>query len=750
MALNNINNLHVHVQVDDDAPPPPYSETDIYSNSGASHTPTTNTTLASPRAGLAPLDDAASRDSSSTSGDVIYTPPLTPRTPSTTSHSRPAQLHLRQPQPESGPGLTGAALYFDSRPAPAPTGAPPRETLFHTVTVEDTSLPEHFLYQNEWAARDVTPQDWATFVNFLLPSHIFKENEAVIERKLREEGGSDAASTSGRSQAEAQLDHLRENPAATTRSRQEIEATIHQWNDGFFGPRGISLSLDPAGGSVRMPGGWDAGLEQRLHQHQHEQRQQDSKAGLGAESGPSNRAGPSWSFGGGSGWNRHGRGHGDGRGGHHDPHDHARQHQVDRQTDGRGRKSSQGDEKYQRSGSVSSVSSASSSSSESSIGSLPDYDQVKDHQLPLYAERLRDWTSRPEQVRTKNDVDDLKLELKRTKDASKDMPAACGLDKKALKAQIKTLQAQWKAIKKSQRQTRKARKRERRQRRRAQKREKRQQKREMKKAYRDAKRSHGPSGTHFPPAPPLAPMPLMPPMPPMLPAAAMPPAPPAPPLPPMPTAGPVPPCWNQSLPPGPGGPSQRGMFFAGPDGPLGQRGGPFGSRGPPGEQGPPGLRGLFGGRGFGRGNGGRGGGPWGGRGGPFGGPRGGPFGASRGRGRGRGKGSPRDAPGAWPEEADGERGQEAGVTLAPPCAPPCAPPPRPAPGAASLAKYEAADRIKEEIAELSSKGADLKAGAEKRATEKQIEALTEKLEAARMEADEAYAKEMAAKDAGHY
>lgn len=67
-----------------------------------------------------------------------------------------------------------------------------------------------------------------------------------------------------------------------------------------------------------------------------------------------------------------------------------------------------------------------------------------------------------------------------------------------------------------------------------------------------------------------------------------------------------------------------------------------------------------------------------------------------------------------------------------------------------MAKYEAADRIKEEIAELSSKGADLKAGAEKRATEKQIEALTEKLEAARMEADEAYAKEMAAKDAGHY
>ncbi|KAG8428213.1 hypothetical protein J3459_005942 [Metarhizium acridum] len=187
LAMNaNVNNLHVNVD-DAEAPPPPYSETDIYSNSGGPRSAASSTS----HTGLTPLDDASS------TGETVYTPPLTPRTSSNT--------HLEPRQSAEQPG---AALYFDSRPPPA---NPPTETLVHTVRVESTSLPDDLPYQDDWAARDVTPQDWATFVNFLLPDHTTRGNEAVIERKLRSEEKTDAALTSGRSQAEAQLEQTRDN-----------------------------------------------------------------------------------------------------------------------------------------------------------------------------------------------------------------------------------------------------------------------------------------------------------------------------------------------------------------------------------------------------------------------------------------------------------------------------------------------------------------------------------------------------------
>lgn len=159
----------------------------------------------------------------------------------------------------------------------------------------------------------------------------------------------------------------------------------------------------------------------------------------------------------------------------------------------------------------------------------------------------------------------------------------------------------------------------------------------------------------------------------------------------------------------------------------------FGPSGPFGSRGVFGPGGLFGGPG-GRGNhcswGGRGGaagGPFGGRAG-WGGP-GGPWGA----------GTSRSAPGAWPDEKqddygapDGHgQGQESGVATPPP-------------SAAAAAQYRTADELESEIQRKTTAAIDLENGAEKRAVEKELEALTEKLEQVRLQADEAYARELAA------
>ncbi|KAJ3472403.1 hypothetical protein NLG97_g11017 [Lecanicillium saksenae] len=127
--------------------PPPYSETDIYSNSGAAAVPSAPPTHA---------DDVASRMSSSNE-DIIYTPPDTPRTAST----RGVITGVAQP---------GADLYFESRPPP-PADIIPQSTLVHALQLETQSLPDDFPFPSDWEKRDINAQDWATFINFLLPDH---------------------------------------------------------------------------------------------------------------------------------------------------------------------------------------------------------------------------------------------------------------------------------------------------------------------------------------------------------------------------------------------------------------------------------------------------------------------------------------------------------------------------------------------------------------------------------------------------
>ncbi|KAG6016066.1 hypothetical protein E4U43_004276 [Claviceps pusilla] len=702
----NQNSSHVHQA--DDVPPPPYSATDIYS-----HSPATSFSRLDQAASR--LSSASSSSPSGTGGRVIYTPPLTPRTLSSAD-----TYHHRQSPPQQ---QHGATLYFASRPAPAAEHGPQSDIIIYVINVQGSSVPGDFAYQDHWAARDITRQDWATFVNFLLPGHATRENDGVLQRKLM---------------VEEQLDNVcGEQPtaaaaaaaAATARSTstRAMEATIQEWNDGFFGLRGMNVVLNNEDSGV--------GLQQEVDGcatilgglsvddgHVDRARLGDNNAPPSRQTGgPESDRAPGQanfdsppppgfflgSFGGGSGWRRAGRGHPSDTGDiHHGPHDdhherhgHGRRHHRGSchcAHDGaipRGRQAHP-DEKHQRTSSASSTSTssslASSSSASSSIGSLPDYDDIKEHQLPLYAERLRDWASHPHQIRTKHDVKALKAELRATAKSSQpgttqQTGSVAIVDKRALRKQIRALQAQWKSIKKAQRQMRRAHKRERRLRRRAEKRERRHRDRAMKRAYRDlrkAKPGRGVPGT----AGSLFGMPV----PVVVPTVGSAPAP---------TAAPEYMPWSGGRRRGCCGPAPpRRSFFFRPDGPFGLQGPGPARGGRECERG----RHLFGARA--------------------------PSFCNTDRAAGI---SRDDILGAWPDD-----------TAAPAPAP--APASAPAPSPASAAKYQAAEHLDAEMRKMAIRTASLEAGPEKMGLEKAMDALARNRDRLRLEADEAYARDLAA------
>ncbi|KAF4912506.1 hypothetical protein CGCF415_v003642 [Colletotrichum fructicola] len=280
----------------DDVPPPPYSETDIYSTAGRSSNTNNTNASASPRI---PSDDAASRVSShaSSHSEVIYTPPLTPRTNTTQPHSRhdsslsSANASIANHPASSTTAYSDfSAAYFDSRPPPRSRS--PREQLVHTIAITPTTTPDDVPYAPTWAARDVTQQDWATFINVLIPHHAAARNEAVINRKLQAEeealaaaaaaANSSGDSVSGQStgnnssnsshHASAQLEQIRSDPETDPGAaavgvglrREDAEGVVAQWNEGFFGPRGMLVSLSPEVEELRMPGAWDQSFDRNV------------------------------------------------------------------------------------------------------------------------------------------------------------------------------------------------------------------------------------------------------------------------------------------------------------------------------------------------------------------------------------------------------------------------------------------------------------------------------------------------------
>jgi hypothetical protein len=218
----------------DHLPPPPYSETDIYSN--FSSEPNVILTPGTSRADTAVLASASPRSSID---EPIYTPPFTPT----------GSVY------QDNGSSASAAAYFDSRPSHIRTSGPPT---IHSIAVTATTAPRDLPYPQpveDFFAKDLTQQDWATFVNYLLPDYAGSTNNSVADRKLKAELVDDRMqrltleegdrSNMDLSQVTAQLGILRSPTTriADSEFERKVRVTIETWNDGFFTPRGIKIRL---------------------------------------------------------------------------------------------------------------------------------------------------------------------------------------------------------------------------------------------------------------------------------------------------------------------------------------------------------------------------------------------------------------------------------------------------------------------------------------------------------------------------
>ncbi|TVY24343.1 hypothetical protein LHYA1_G006369 [Lachnellula hyalina] len=546
----------------DPIPPPPYSETDIYSNT-SSHpnlTPATsqadNLSVASHRQ----LSIASSIDDS-----VIYTP----------LHS-PTASDQESLQDGFGHGSTSsAAVYFESRPV---HGQSPAHAMTYNLTITPRTRPEELPYPQGWAIRDVTEQDWQTFVNYLLPDHIAAVNNDVADRKFQQElveermhqlslGPGDDRSRADISEVDAQLDPLRiPLSPRSTESHSATFAMIAEWNDGFFKPRGIEIAINEPKTQVaadeetrQMPGAWvpyDHETPGGASRNRSGGRRGlfgslRSFSGLEANSG-NFRMGPivadneglrigknglvasangfrmgnmfvadqsGLRLGGARGFvaDGHGVSIGGRAFGRRDSNDHRHEHH--KRGRGRGRRHGYHHRHRGRSASTSSSSSSDSDASdvESSVGSLPDYDDIQEQALPVARRSLIDWLNHPDQPITKDTVKDMKREIKTARTES---PEQFQQDLVALRKEVRDLMKTFKEQKRVQKQQRRVNRRARRAAKKTQRKARRDTKKEDRKARKDERKCkdkgefrHGPpwarSRDHLPMSTPAVPMPIL-------------------------------------------------------------------------------------------------------------------------------------------------------------------------------------------------------------------------------------------------
>ncbi|OBT65244.1 hypothetical protein VE03_04584 [Pseudogymnoascus sp. 23342-1-I1] len=282
----------------DNAPPPPYSETDIYSNSGLSPL------IAPPDLSRSTTQTDDASQASTNNSVVIYTPAESVNNDSYASAAR---------------------LYFESRPHPRKV---PRRPISHAIVVGPMSTPDDLPYIPEFADLDITTQDWATFINYVIPHHIDQANglvasekmkAEVLDRRMHEltlssEGKSDLSAV------DAQLNSLQPSKVDLSGPPEDdIVAVVLEWNTGFFGPRGVRILANvsepdppvlPPRNTTEQPAatrpmpsrpGWEtAGSETNS--------ERETRGWGWGPQGPGRRGGHGCGYGGG-----HGGGHGRGR-----------------------------------------------------------------------------------------------------------------------------------------------------------------------------------------------------------------------------------------------------------------------------------------------------------------------------------------------------------------------------------------------------------------------------------------------------
>jgi hypothetical protein len=222
-----------------DRPPPPYSETDVFSNAGSA--PPILTPVSSNADSVFQTGRQNSEvDDASTTGSAIDTPLYTPPDGSIRVDSFSEDL--------SSLHLSAAQAYFDSRPVLQRTSG---SQIVHEITITSTSTPDDLPYPIALADKDITTQEWATFVNYIIPHHTDVSNGQVADQKIKAElldhrMENLTVEDKERSQIDvsamdAQLNVLQPlSPQAENRIL-EVEEIVNEWNIGFFVPRNVLI-----------------------------------------------------------------------------------------------------------------------------------------------------------------------------------------------------------------------------------------------------------------------------------------------------------------------------------------------------------------------------------------------------------------------------------------------------------------------------------------------------------------------------
>jgi hypothetical protein len=162
-------------------------------------------------------------------------------------------------------GFVLALSYFELRSTTRPK---PADTVFHHMIITPDAGAEHFPFprpSDKWLKREVDFHDWKTFTNHLFPQgfdnntpeelevdaalglgELGLENRQSPSRSLFEhrplfklrplfESRPFLGSSSTNIGNDGPREHLR---------RIRIEAIIDEWNEGFFGPRGLTVNVD--------------------------------------------------------------------------------------------------------------------------------------------------------------------------------------------------------------------------------------------------------------------------------------------------------------------------------------------------------------------------------------------------------------------------------------------------------------------------------------------------------------------------
>jgi hypothetical protein len=535
-------------------PPPPYSETDVFSSSGI-RTPSTSVPSSQYEAPLESpsreLPDHSEGAFSSTTGTVIYTPPHTPD----------ASIHGSNFIEEADPiSHASSSAYFDSRPM---MNQPASFLLIHDLTICSTTTFADLPYpspEKPWLEREITERDWATFVNHLLPRHADASNAMVADRKLQAELvdeqmqnltlSQEHRSKKNVDEVKAQLSPLR---TATSTNKwdtqwQESERALDDWNTGFFEPRNCRVNVnisqpmhaeasptatDSSFVNDDLPrrrsgfGGMLAKFVPRVSADERGFRlgsivangkgfrmgdfivangQGFSMGGLhgivASSDGSFMMGGPNGIVADRQGFRIRGHSYDQHPGAFQNPEASGSRTTQTRDT-GEARvantySSSHGQPvnnkpNRARSGSVSSVtsvSSASSTISSESVGSLLDNDKIPDYQLPMAEASLRACLNDPSHPINKATITHFNSSMT----SSRGNPPTSQLSKQdliTLRREVRGLARQFKELKRSQKAERRVEKRERRARRKAEKRERRAVKREMRRTRRACKKGKG-------------------------------------------------------------------------------------------------------------------------------------------------------------------------------------------------------------------------------------------------------------------